>query len=64
MRYRHLIPALALLALVLLTGTAFAAIMCSGECTGTNMNDRLIGSPQDDRIFSGAGLRQGAGRRG
>ena len=63
-RYKHLIPALALLALVLLTGTALAAIMCRGECTGTNMNDRLIGSPQDDRIFSGAGNDRARGDAG
>ena len=65
MRYRLLTPALALLALVLLTGTAFAAIkMCSGECTGTNKDDRLIGGAQDDRIYSRAGndrARGGAG---
>jgi hypothetical protein len=50
-----LTSALAFLALVLLTGTAFAAIMCSGECTGTDMDDRLLGSPEGDRIYAGAG---------
>jgi Ca2+-binding RTX toxin-like protein len=63
-RYGHLTPALALLALVLLTGTAFAAIMCSGECTGTNRDDQLIGSTQDDRIFSGAGNDRARGDAG
>ena len=58
-------PALALLALVLLTGTAFAAIkMCSGECTGTNMDDRLIGGDENDRIYSRAGNDKASGGAG
>ena len=61
-RYKLLTPALAL---VLLTGTALAAILCSGECTGTNMDDRLIGGTPDDSIYSRTGndrARGGAGK--
>src|SRR5215217_3272066 len=64
-RYKLLTPALSLLALVLLTGTALAAILCSGECTGTNMGDRLIGGTEDDIIYSRTGndrARGGAGK--
>jgi Ca2+-binding RTX toxin-like protein len=64
-RYRLLTSALALLALVLLAGTAFAEIkMCSGECIGTNMDDRLIGGTQDDRIYSMAGNDRARGGDG
>jgi Ca2+-binding RTX toxin-like protein len=63
-RYRHLTPALALSALVLLGGTALAAIMCSGECSGTGMDDRLLGSPQNDSIYAGAGDDKARGGEG
>jgi Ca2+-binding RTX toxin-like protein len=63
-RYRHLTPALALSALVLLGGTALAAIMCSGECSVTGMDDRLLGSPQNDSIYAGAGDDKARGGEG
>jgi Ca2+-binding RTX toxin-like protein len=53
------------MALLLVAGTAFAAIkMCSGECSGTDMDDRLLGSPRNDRIYAGAGDDKARGGEG
>ena len=63
--YRLLTSALAMLALLLVAGTAFAEIrMCNGECRGTNMDDTLIGGTQDDRIYAGDGNDRARGREG
>ena len=56
MRRPLFVFAFALLATLVVAGTAFAVTkLCSGECTGTNMDDRLIGGPQDDRIYARSG---------
>jgi Ca2+-binding RTX toxin-like protein len=63
MSRRLLIPALAVLAILVVAGTAFAATQhCDGECSGTGMADKLVGSPGVDIIHALAGNDEVFGR--
>ena len=65
LRYSLLTSAFGMVVLLVVAGKAFAAIrMCSGECSGTGMDDKLIGGTQDDRILAGGGNDKARGGEG